>query len=155
MKTWERFPYDFSSKIRSEEGGRFFLKSKYVVPSRTYKPRKDRFKGKTYLVTDASNSSATHLMAMYAKKIPNVTIVGQATGGNQKGTNGSFIFFLKLPNTRVELDIPAIGMQVDTGGIIPFDGGVQPDILVEKKVEDYAQGIDTELERILKIIQSN
>ena len=94
-------------------------------------------------------------MAMYAKKIPNITLVGQATGGNQKGTNGSFIFFFKLPNTRVELDIPAIGMQVDTGDKIPFDGGVQPDILVEKKVADYAQGIDTELERILKITQVN
>ncbi|WP_424003683.1 S41 family peptidase [Maribacter sp. IgM3_T14_3] len=152
INTWDKFPYDFTKKIASETDGRYFLKDKYSVARRTYKPRKDAFKGQVYLIIDASNSSATHLMAMYAKKIENITLVGQETGGNQKGTNGSFMFFLRLPNTKVELDIPVIGMQVEQDAKEIYDGGVIPDLRVEKNAMDYANGIDTELNTILELI---
>ncbi len=155
INTWDQFPYDFSRKIQSEENGKYLLKDKYSVSTKVYKPKKDGFKGKSYLITDASNSSATHLMAMYAKAIDGITVVGQETGGNQRGTNGSFMFFLRLPNTKVELDIPVIGMQVASSlNEIP-DSGVIPDVLVKKSSLDFSQGIDSELKTILELIKNN
>lgn len=152
ISTWDDFPYDFTKKIDFEKEGRFYLKDKYSISKKAYKPRKDGFKGHAYLITDASNSSATHLMAMYAKKIDNITLVGQETGGNQKGTNGDFIFFLKLPNTRVGLDIPVIGQQVESNTKEIYDGGVIPDLIVEKNISDYTNNVDTELNIILEAI---
>lgn len=154
MSTWDKFPYDFTNKIAKEENGRYQLKSKYSLAAKTYKPQKNGYKGQVYLITDASNSSATHLMAMYAKKMPEVTIIGQETGGNQKGTNGSFIFFLRLPNTRIVVDIPAIGMQVPVKSGEVYDGGVKPDIIVKKTANDFVNNVDTELETVLGIIEA-
>lgn len=153
ISTWEKFPYDFNGKIASEIEGRYFLKDKYSLKETTMKPKKGNFKGKVFLMTDASNSSATHLMAAYAKQIENITLVGQETGGNQLGTNGGSIFFLRLPNTKVELDIPVINMFVQTEEKA-IDGGVTPDIAVEKNPQDFVNNVDTELNTILKLIKT-
>ena len=67
------------------------------------------------------------------------------------GTNGSFIFFLRLPNTKVELDIPVINNYVPTGKI-PIDGGVKPHIEVKKSIQDFINNEDTELNTILRLI---
>jgi uncharacterized membrane protein YphA (DoxX/SURF4 family)/C-terminal processing protease CtpA/Prc len=154
INTWEKFPYDFNGKIASEKEGRYFLKDKYSIKESLMKPIKGNFKGKVYLITDASNSSATHLMAAYAKQIENVTLVGQETGGNQLGTNGSYMFFLRLPNTKVELDIPVINMFVLTGEKA-VDGGIMPDIPIEKTPQDFVNNVDTELNTILNLIKTN
>lgn len=153
INTWEKFPYNFNGKIESEKNGRYYLKQKYSLKETIMKPKKNGYKGKVYLITDASNSSATHLMAMYAKQMEDITILGQDTGGNQMGTNGSFMFFLRLPNTKVELDIPVINMYIPTGKK-PIDGGVKPDIIIKKNVLDFSKGIDTELNTILNIIKA-
>ena len=133
----------------------YICKSPYglALPPLALKPKKNGFKGKVYLITDASNSSATHLMAMYAKQIEGVTIVGQETGGNQMGTNGSYLFFLRLPNTRLELDIPVINNVIPNGKEL-IDGGVKPHIMVTKKAKDFINNKDTELGAVLNLIKT-
>ncbi len=153
MNTWDEFPYNFNGKIASQKKGRYFLKQKHSLAETTMKPKKNGYQGKVFLMIDASNSSATHLMAMYAKQIDNITLVGQETGGNQLGTNGSYMFFLRLPNTKIELDIPVINMYVPTG-TIAIDGGVKPDIEIDKNPQDYFNNIDTELNAILNLIKT-
>ena len=153
IRTWDKFPYDFKGKIAKEENGRYFLKQKYSLAETILQPKKKGYKGKVYLMTDASNSSATHLMAMYAKQVENITLVGQETGGNMMGTNGSFMFFLRLPNSKVELDIPAINMLVPTDKIA-IDGGVQPHIEIKKNAQDFINNIDTEMNTILNMIKT-
>ena len=153
INTWDNFPYDFDGKYDRQHNGSYYLKPKYTAAGKTYKPRKDGYKGKVFLLTDASNSSATHLMAAYAKQIEEITLVGQETGGNQLGTNGSFIFFLRLPHTRVELDIPVVHMFVPPASGNAADGGIVPDIPVEKNVSDFVNGVDTEMQRILSLVE--
>ena len=50
------------------------------------------------------------------------TLVGQTTGGNQRGINGGAFFFLRLPNTQIELDLPLIARFVEG---VP-DAGLTP-----------------------------
>lgn len=150
--TWDKFPYDFTGKIDQKKGERYFLKEKYSAGGKTYKPKKNGYKGDVYLLTDASNSSATHLMAAYAKQVDGVTLVGQETGGNQLGTNGSFMFFLRLPNTKVEVDIPVINMFVPPIAGEARDGGIAPDYEVEKTWENITFGKDAEIEKVLSLI---
>lgn len=152
ITTWDKFPYNFNGKYSGQQDGSYILKEKYSIKGKTYKPRKGGFKGNVYLMTDAANSSATHLMATYAKKLDNVTLVGQETGGNQLGTNASFIFFLRLPNSKIVVDIPVVHMYVPTEA--PLDGGVQPHVLVNKNPKDFVNGIDTELNKVLETIKT-
>lgn len=150
--TWDKFPYDFNNKVSRREKGRYLLKTKFSTASKTYKPHKNGYKGRVFLITDASNSSATHLMAAYAQQTGEITLVGQETGGNQLGTNGSFMFFLNLPHTGIEVDIPVINMIIPPMEGEARDGGIRPDIAVEKTWEGLVMGKDTELEMILSLI---
>lgn len=153
ISTWDRFPYDFTKKIDGQQGDRYLLKQKFSAGGKTYKPKKNGYKGEVFLITDASNSSATHLMAAFAKQIDSITLVGKETGGNQLGTNGGFIFFLRLPNTRIDVDIPVINMFVPPFSGEAIDGGIQPDFAIEKTWENLIVGRDAEVEKILSIIR--
>ncbi len=154
ISTWEKRPYDWGNKIEASDKGRFVLKKQYAKRQVKYTPKSNGFKGKSYLLTNAENSSATHIMATYVKKYQLATIVGQETGGNQKGLNGSFYFFHKLPNTRVEIDIPIFGINILPDTPDTPNSGIVPDVLVEKNLSDLIYGIDTEMNVVLDLIKS-
>lgn len=153
ISTWDKRPYDWGNKLEYIGNGRYEMQSMFVPNSKTYKPKKNNFKGKAYLLTSAENSSATHIMSTYAKKYKLATLVGQETGGNQKGLNGGYMFFLRLPNSRIELDIPVFGINILEDTPETHDGGIRPDILVQKSVDDLMNGVDTELQKTLQIIK--
>lgn len=105
------------------------------------------FRGKIYLITDATNSSATFIMADAFKRNKLGTIVGEVTGGTQQGINGGELFFLYLPNSKMEMDLPLIYQAPKTQ---KPDAGIQPDYEVKTKVRDLAQMKDAQMEFILK-----
>ncbi len=155
ISTWDKKPYDWGKKLDYLGNGKYEMKRIFLSSSQTYKPKKNNFKGKVYLLTSAENSSATHIMATYAKKYQLATLVGQETGGNQKGLNGGYIFFLRLPNSRVELDIPVFGINILKDTPDTNDGGIQPDVAVEKNIEDLIYEKDTELQVVLDRINKH
>ena len=59
------------------------------------------------------------------------TLVGQPTGGNQRGINGGAFFFATLPNSKIEVDLPLIAAFPDgpppDGKALPFAGVPRPD----------------------------
>lgn len=72
--------------------------------------------------------------------------VGETTGGNRRGINGGTFYFLRLPATGLEVDLPLIGtfpqqLQPDTG--------VQPDITIPRTAEAIARGRDPVMEAAL------
>lgn len=111
------------------------------------KPGKDPFEGKVYFLIDASNSSATHLIARRIKQYGLGTLVGQTTGGSQRGINGGQVLFLKLPNSGIEMDIPMFTVQRMPEAP---PGGIEPDIYVKPSVDAVIKGLDAELAAALK-----
>lgn len=79
-----------------------------------------------------------------------MTLVGQPTGGNRRGINGGAFFFLRLPHSKIEIDLPLIGFF--PSGTRP-DAGLLPDVSVESTVKDLVQNIDTELDAVKKRLQ--
>ena len=155
ISTWDKRPYDWGNKVKQLSNGNYKLKDIYAETSQTYKPKKGGFKGDVYLLTDAENSSATHIMATYVKEYKLATIIGQETGGNQKGLNGGYIFFHRLPNTRIELDIPVFNIKILEETPTTYDGGIIPDVPVVKNVNDLVNRVDTELNKVIEIIKNN
>ena len=114
-------------------------------------PEKGLIPQNVYLLTSPTNSSATYIMADIFKTHKLATIVGQTTGGNQKGITASAMFFMVLPNTKIEVDVPLIGTDYDVAKTRP-DAGITPDVYVKPNIEDITKGIDTEMEAVKKLI---
>jgi len=98
------------------------------------------------VLTDAQNSSATFQFAQRIQALGLGKLCGGATGGNQRGINGGAFFFLELPGSGLEADVPLIGRFPLTP---KPDAGLTPDIAVEVTAQDIAAGRDRVMETAL------
>ncbi|MEZ4984533.1 MAG: hypothetical protein R2795_05785 [Saprospiraceae bacterium] len=89
-------------------------------------------------------------MAMNYRKMGLATLAGQTTGASKKGINAGHYFFLKLPNSQVEIDLPV--MSTIAAG--EKDEGVEPDIYIKPNPKDISKGLDTEIEFMKNYITS-
>ena len=115
-------------------------------------PDANYFKGKTFVIADASNASATFQFLDFVQKNKLATIVGQISGGNKQGINGGNYFFLRLPNSSVEIDIP---VYFQSPLKMQKDESVIPDVLVKKQTEDIGNNYDRELMTVKNLIVQN
>ncbi len=115
-------------------------------------PAEPHFGGRVFVLIDASNSSATFEFAQSIRQLGLATLVGQPTGGNQRGINGGAFFFLRLPRSGLEVDLPLIGRFSKIGTMERPDAGIVPDVTVTPRAEDLARGVDAELEAVRRLI---
>ncbi|MCU0393636.1 MAG: S41 family peptidase [Thermoflexibacter sp.] len=140
--TWDNTFFDLSTKTKPFNNDYFLLTGKNITE---IQPSKNAFEGNIYLLVNAFNSSATFYFAEIAKENKLATLIGETTGGSQKGLNAGTLFFLRLPNSKIEIDIPIIGTFSDNKA----EGGIVPDIIVKPTVADLIKGED----KVLKITQ--
>jgi C-terminal processing protease CtpA/Prc len=117
--------------------------------SKNIPAQKKAFQGQVYLIVNEHNSSATFYMAQIIKNNQLAILVGQTTGGSQRGLNGDQTAFLKLPHSKIELDIPLIGTFYNGKA----DIGIEPDITVTHTVKSLVDKRDLEMEKILELIK--
>ena len=111
-------------------------------------PKGPRFRAPVVVLIDAQNSSATFQLAQIMRENGLGRLVGSPTGGNRRGINGGAFFFLRLPNSGIEVDVPLIGRFPMTP---QPDAGLTPDLLVEPDFADIAADRDTALEAALRL----
>jgi hypothetical protein len=164
LDTWDWSFKDWGSAAKEDHDG-FFRMTKFDDDEKgdVIAPQGRRYDGRVAVLIGAANSSATFQFAQIVKEQRLATLVGQTTGGNQRGINGSAFFFVTLPNSRIEFDLPLVatfsGEERPTGEKVPFpqipDAGIEPDVLVTPKIDDIAGGIDTELRVARTLLKSN
>lgn len=143
VSTWSRWFYNttlWTKKLNDKYRTPRFTKIKKKI-----KKNANAFQGKTFLIINESNSSATFMLAENCKINNFATLVGAETGGTKMGINGGQIFFLKLPNTKLEIDIPLIGYYPITH---LTDEGIIPDIRIPTTINDIKSNIDSQLNYI-------
>jgi C-terminal processing protease CtpA/Prc len=114
------------------------------------RPKGTRFHGKVFVLIDAINSSATFQFAQNMQRQHLGTLVGEPTGGSQRGINGGAFFFLRLPHSGIEMDLPLIG----TFSPEPApDKGVTPDVLVTQSPEDIGSGRDAGMAAVVRLLK--
>ncbi len=120
---------------------------------KTYKPKKKaHFDGKLYVLTGGATFSASSLFLSKIQHQPNVTIVGEETGGGARGNTAVFIPRVTLPNTGVQLRLPLFRLISDVN--IPENGrGIQPDVEVIPDSWHIARGIDKKMETVKSLIR--
>lgn len=149
LDTWDRSFDDWggaATPSASQPG--FYRMTKYDDgPAGTViQPAAPRYRGKVWVLVGPENSSATFEFALGVKENHLATLVGRPTGGNRRGINGGAFYFLRLPNSGIEVDLPLIAQFP----VSPQpDAGIEPDIVVLPTPRDVATGTDAELEAVL------
>lgn len=129
LQTWDK---SFKEAKNADDyvqhrDGLFENKKELTTPCDPVQPKANHFTGKIWLLTDSRNKSTTFTMAKLFRTEKLGIIVGETTSGNQQGINGGKFFFLNLPYSHIEADIPLVWGAYN--GSKP-DTGIRPDILI-------------------------
>jgi len=114
----------------------------------TLLPKANYFKGQLYLLTNATNSSSSFFMADILQQAKAAQIIGELTGGSKQGINGGQFFFLMLPGSAIEVDIPLIWQAPVQ---VRPDQGIIPNVLIKTVQSDVARGIDPQLQYLYRL----
>ena len=113
------------------------------------KAKGPRFRGKTAVLIDSQNSSATVQFASTMRANGLGTLIGEPTGGNQRGINGGAFFFLRLPASGLEADLPLVGTFPKSP---KPDAGLLPDRTVMPTMSDIAKGYDAAMAAAVALV---
>lgn len=151
LDTWDRSFRDWGAQAVGPDAAGFYRLTRYDDDAEgdLIRPQGKRFKGKLVVITDAANSSATFNFAQVVKDHGLGTLVGETTGGSRRGINGGAFFFLRLPGSGLEIDLPLIAQFPSTP---QPDLGIAPDLTVQTTVADIATGRDPQREVALRLV---
>lgn len=145
LSTWNRTFFDWGEAARPLTNGDFQLqRDTDGTDPDVIMPVRPRIAARVVVLVGPDNSSATFQFASIVQQQRLGVLVGRGTGGNQRGINGGAYFFMKLPNSGLEVDVPLIGYFPE--GARP-DAGLTPDLLVELSADDIVAGRDAALLR--------
>lgn len=125
------------------------------LENRYYKPRKkNHYNGQIYLLTGGYTYSASVLVLNAVLHQPNVTIIGEPSGGAAYGNTAMIIPDVTLPNTRVRFRLPLFRLVINKN--LPKNGqGVTPDIYMRATPETIRKGTDNKLTTAIELINKN
>lgn len=146
LETWDKGFFE-REDLTPTKDGMYTLEA-----SRAWRPGRKQYNGKVYLLVDGANSSATLILAYVAKRDGLATLAGEQTGGSTRGINGGQLFFLRLPNSKIEVDIPLIAFHFTDSGP---GFGVMPDVVAPRTAESIAANRDVALRRAVELIEED
>ncbi len=144
------YPYhtvDRLIKTNKHKDGNYYYRGLNGVKWKSV--HENAFKGKVYLLINGGSFSASCLLASKMTLLPNVTIVGEETGGDFNGTVAGQMPMLNLPNSNI---IWRVGlMHIRPTNRTDVKGrGIFPDVEMKEKASDLIQNKDIIMDWILK-----
>lgn len=119
-----------------------FIERPGGIANLTIAPAATRLKLPVATLIGSTNSSATFQFAAMARASGKVRLFGETTGGNRRGINGGCFFFVRLPASGLEFDLPLVGYFPTAP---QPDAGLDPDVRVASSAADIAKGHDRAL----------
>jgi Peptidase family S41 len=141
LDTWDR-SFDHLGENATRVDDRFYRLDATGDRVDPISPRGTRYEGDVRILIGPQNSSATFQFADFVRRNGLATLIGEPTGGNRRGINGGCFYFLRLPATGLEADLPLIGRFPTTP---QPDRGVVPDIPLPLSRADLISGTDRQL----------
>lgn len=150
LKTWDRSFKDWGASAIGPDAAGFYALARPAAAFDTdiIQPAGRRFAGKVAVLVGPKNASATFGFASLLKRYKLATSIGEQTGGNRRGINGGAFFFVGLPASGIEVDLPLIAYWPDTP---QPDGGLMPDITVAARAADIQAGQDRQVAQAIRI----
>lgn len=126
-----------------------------LTGARERKNNPNHFTGKLYVLINGGSFSASCILSSSLKANPDVTFVGEETGGAFNGTVAGIMPLVQLPNSKIPLriglmDIRTINQTKD------FEGrGIFPDKEIIPTISDKISKKDPEMDWILQDVKKN
>jgi Peptidase family S41 len=114
--------------------------------------KRNHFDGKIVVITGGVSFSATTLLISAIKNQPNVTLIGEETGGGAYGNSAINIPNIVLPNTKLSIRLPIFRLVMDKNRV--KDGrGFIPNIYIGPTIESIKKSTDLKMEKAKEIIK--
>lgn len=151
LSTWEQLALDPPREaFIDRENGWYSIRPELQDSLQGFEATPNSFDGKLILLTSHTNASGATQMTGVLRQRPNTVLVGEPTGGTQRGPNGGVIYYLTLPNTGFVVRIPwqrwRSNIEAPEYGL-----GFSPDIETPETYETWMSGEDVALEAALEI----
>ncbi|TAF98390.1 MAG: hypothetical protein EAZ47_00420 [Bacteroidetes bacterium] len=131
--------------------------SVFTVPyfaNKKYHPTtQHHFDGNIYYLTGGYTFSAATLHLHFVHKQPNVTLIGEETGGNYYALNAVHIPDIELPNTLLRVRLPLYRQVFDSSRTFTSKGFL-PTYQVLPSSEAIKRGIDAKMQKAFDIIKA-
>ncbi|MCH5716042.1 S41 family peptidase [Niabella hibiscisoli] len=125
------------------------FENKYYQPN-----KRNHYNGHIYMLTGGYTYSASVLVLNAIAHQPNVTIVGEPSGGAAYGNTAMIIPNVTLPHTKVRFRLPLFRLVMNKN--TPHNGkGVQPDVYVNASPGSIREGVDTKMVKALELIKGS
>jgi len=154
LTSWDRTAIDIDkSTFPLSPMGRAISTQALGVNAQKQTPAEHAFKGQIVLLTSKKNASASAALLSHIQQQPNVTLVGEPTGGNQGGTTASIIAFLTLPASKIVVRVPLIRNRYNIDSAL--DGlGAYPDIYAPDTLQTFLDDQDPAMTTALALLKS-
>jgi len=126
----------------------YFSDLGYSMPNKSYV-----YKNKLYVLISGLTFSGGAELASMIKMTERGTFIGEETGGAYEGNVSGYSQTIKLPNTKLKIDIPTVHFQIDVQPNIK-GRGIIPLYEVSESWEDYINGVNSKLEFAKKLIMN-
>jgi hypothetical protein len=117
-----------------------------------YRPCKEPFKGKIFVLTDGWTASSATMLSSWLKQFADTKIVGTQAAGGYNGNNGGGFPRLVLPNSKAKIQFPAYRLVFDAKS--SQDAGWVPDLNLMPSKEELLKEEDVLLNTLLKVLES-
>ena len=132
--------------------GKHTVKNDTDVYVYTIKPRKrNHFNGNVMVLINGGSFSASCLVASYLKSTKRAVFIGQETGGGEEGCNAGITPYYRLPNTGIQVRIPAFRIEHDVCAK-PLGKGITPDYQTDYTFKDIVTRKDLDLMKVKDLI---
>ncbi len=132
--------------------GRFATKPEVNQGLLIQEPNDIHFTGEVYILMNGRSASTTaeFTSAMHINNL--ATFIGEESGGDYHGGNGGDFVNLKLPNSKIEINIPLVKYVMNSRESKYIGRGTLPDFKVRNNMQDYLDLRDAQLEFVLDLI---
>jgi len=137
----------FSSK--KQKDGRYHFG---YLEHHTYQPVSSlHFNGNVYIVQGGFTFSAASMFVSHLKGQPNVTVVGEETGGGNYGNSSVHLPSVILPNSHIEVILPIYRI-VNDASRQKNGQGIMPDVFIAPSAAAIKKGIDIKMQKVKELI---
>ncbi|HEV8286852.1 MAG TPA: S41 family peptidase [Chitinophagaceae bacterium] len=144
-------PVDLINGTEQDPKGGYLIKPLLNRTLSEQHPAESPFTGKLVILINGKTFSAASDFTAIISNLTNAIFVGEETGGGYEGNTSALNAILKLPNSKIKVNIHLWDYWSFVKSPKMKGRGTMPDYYIERKPADWLNGIDTQREFALKL----
>jgi len=118
-------------------------------------PKKSRFEGKIFVLVGGNTFSAAAAFGVMTKNNPEITLIGEDSGGGYHASNSLFPVHYELPNSKIKFALNMIRLDHFTkNSKIPKGSSLSPDKYISLNPEHLILGKDPQLAYLFRLFEA-